>query len=171
MRRPVRQLGRSGSSLIETALIFPILILLLIGTVEMARITYTYYQLQKVMAAFARYVGTQQAVNLCDANDAQFQQAVTLALTGGIDTGGQPVVLGLQSSDFQVQVERYNATNDALEICDCSGNGCDVTQGGTAPQFLSVYLANGYPVQLRIPFVLNDPILLRPSVRMPFGGT
>lgn len=164
-------LSRRGTSLIETALIFPILILLLMGTVELARITYTYYQLQKVMAAFARYAGTQQGINLCDATDTQFQQAVTLALTGTADSGAQPTILGLQASDFQVQVERYNASTDALEVCDCSGNGCDVTQGGSEPQFLSVYLANGYTVQLRIPFIANDPIILRPSVRMPFGGT
>src|SRR5690349_17905832 len=65
----VRSPRRRGSIALETALYLPILFLLLFGTVELAKITYTYYTLQKIMASVARYAGTQQGVNFCDAGD------------------------------------------------------------------------------------------------------
>jgi len=80
-------------------------------------------------------------------------------------------VLGLQASDFRVRIERYDPTTDSLTECDCSSTGCDTSQGGSAPDFILVDLANGYPITLRIPFISQDPILLRPVVRLPFGGT
>jgi hypothetical protein len=163
--------SRKGTSLIEGAIFIPLVILLLLGMMEFGRITYTYYQLQKVMYAFARVAGTQQNINLCDANNDVLTQAVNVARTGTGESGAESVVLGLQSADFRVRIERYNPDTDSLSECDCSSDGCDTTQGGGRPDFLYVDLANGYPVTLRIPFVSPDPIILRPSVRLPFGGT
>jgi hypothetical protein len=162
---------RRGSSLIEGALFIPFVILLLLGMMELGRITYTYYQLQKIMYAFARYAGTQQGINFCEPSSEVFNQAITLARTGTSDSGAESVVLGLQAADFRVRIERYNASTDALEECDCSSNGCDTAQGGGAPNFIAVDLVNGYSVVPRIPFIPQDPIILRPRVRVPFGGT
>src|SRR5260370_13257864 len=62
----VRRTRQSGSSLLETVLVTPILILLLVGMVELARVTYTHYTLHKILYTAARYLGTQQDVNFCD---------------------------------------------------------------------------------------------------------
>ena len=65
--------SRKGTSLIEGVIFIPLVILLLLGMMEFGRVAYTYYQLQKVMYAFARQAGTQQNINLCDpANEQHF---------------------------------------------------------------------------------------------------
>ena len=49
--------------------------------------------------------------------------------------------------------------------------GCDASQGGTAPGYFVVSLANGYTVQpLFWGFSIN-PFPLQPSVTVPYGGT
>ena len=163
--------SRKGTSLIEGAIFIPLVILFLLGMMDFGRITYTYYQLQKVMHSFARIAGTQQNINLCDAGNDVLAQAIAVARTGTGDASAESIILGLQASDFRVRVERYNPESDSIAECDCSSTGCDTTQGGTSPDFIVVDLVNGYPVTLRIPYIQQDPILLRPTVRLPFGGT
>ena len=169
MRRPLQ--SRSGTSLIEGALFIPFVVLLLVGMMEAGRVTYTYYQLQKTVYSVARFAGTQQNINLCDSSNDVLTQAISLGRTGTGDAGEPSVILGLQASDFRVRVERYNVESDSIEECDCSSNGCDTSQGGSAPNYLSVDLVNGYPFTFKIPGVSNSPIILRPSVRLPFGGS
>lgn len=163
--------SRKGTSLVEGIMFIPLVILLLLGMMEFGRITYTYYQLQKIMYALARAAGTQQNINLCNAGDENLARAIAIARTGTGETGAEPVVLGLQASDFRIRIERYDPTTDSLTDCDCSSTGCDTSQGGSSPDFVLVDLSNGYPVTLRIPFIAQDPIILRPAVRLPFGGT
>ena len=163
--------SRKGTSLIEGLIFIPLVILLLLGMMEFGRIAYTYYQLQKVMYTFARQAGTQQNINLCDPGNDLLVQSIGVARTGTGDAGADTVILGLQAADFRVRVERYSADTDSLTECDCSSNGCDTSQGGSAADFIYVDLVSGYPVVLRIPFLAQDPIILRPSVRLPFGGT
>ncbi len=155
----------------EGILFIPFVILLLLGMMEFGRITYTYYQLQKMMYSFARVAGTQQNINVCDANNELVTLAINVARTGTGDGSAQPVVLGLQATDFRIRAERYNPETDSIAECDCSSNGCDTSQGGSAPDYIYVDLPNGYPVTLRIPYLSQDPILLRPAVRLPFGGS
>jgi hypothetical protein len=53
-----------GSAMIEFAIIFPILLVLFIGTVELGRLFYTYTTLAKATAVGARYLSTSRnAVN------------------------------------------------------------------------------------------------------------
>jgi len=163
--------SRQGSALIEGAMFIPLVILLLLGMMEFGRITYTYYQLQKTMYAFARVAGTQQNINVCELNNELLTQAISIARTGTGEATAESVILGLQASDFRIRAERYNVESDSIAECDCSSNGCDTSQGGSPPDYIFVDLANGYPVTLRIPFLSQDPIILRPSVRLPFGGT
>ena len=113
-------MSRRGGALIETAMLLPIVLALLLGTVELARITYTYYMLQKTMLTLARYLGTQQGVNLCDGEDPTVQSAINYALTGSTDTSENPIVPGLTPSMFQVTAERYDPTGQQLAACDCS---------------------------------------------------
>ena len=163
--------SRKGTSLIEGVLFIPFVVLLLVGMMEAGRVTYTYYQLQKIVYSVARSAGTQQNINLCDPANDVLAQSIAVGLTGTGDTGATSLVLGLQPADFRVRVERYNVDADSIEECDCSSSGCDTSQGGSAPNYIFVDLTNGYPFTFKIPGVSNSPIILRPSVRLPFGGS
>ena len=55
--------------MLETAMYLPILVALLTGIIELARVSYTYYTLHKILYAVGRYVGTQQGVNFCDGTE------------------------------------------------------------------------------------------------------
>ena len=57
---------RRSSNLLEAGMWLPIMVLLLYGTVELARVSYTYYTLHKMLYTLARLVGTQQGVNFCE---------------------------------------------------------------------------------------------------------
>lgn len=155
----------------ETALFVPVLLALLIGTVQLGRIAYTYYMLEKLMFNLARYVGTQQGVNFCDSQDATVQAAIDYSLTGQSDSSDNPIIPGLTPSMFQIRIERYDPVSQQLLVCDCSSAGCDASQGGLPPGFLVVSLTNGYPIQPVFWGFQVDPFPLRPEVRVPYGGT
>lgn len=149
----------------------PILFLLLFGTVELARITYTYYTLQKIMYSIGRNAGTQQGVNFCDSGDPSITAAKNLAITGTIDGTTDSIVANLTADMVQIRIERYNPVTGALDQCDCSVNGCDTAAGGLPPDYIVVSMPNGYPFAPHIPFIPTDPIPLRPTARVPYGGT
>jgi len=162
---------RRGSSLIESAMLLPLLFLLLFGMVELARISYTYYALNKMLTTVASYVGSRQAVNFCDEADLTVTFAKTFAITGGNDATAAPLVPNIEASSIRVGIERYDVASDSIAACECSATGCDLAQGGAAPGYVVVSLTDGYPVRLAVPFVNFEPIVLRPQVRMPYRGT
>jgi len=162
---------RSGGALLETALFVPILLALLVGTTELARVTYTYYMLEKVMYNLARYLGTEQGVNFCDGQDAVAQAAINFAVTGTTDGSGNPVVPGLTPGMVQVRIERYDPYAQQLLGCECSAAGCDPSQGGLPPDFLVVSLADGYTVRPVFWGFGVAPFQLRPSVKVPYAGS
>jgi hypothetical protein len=160
-----------GGALIESVMMMPLLLSLLIGTVELARVFYTYYTLEKVMYDLARYLGTQQGVNFCDPADASITAAENYALTGSTLSAQDPVVPGLTPAMFQIAIERYDPAAGAMTPCDCSSTGCDASQGGLPPNYIQVSLTDGYSVR---PFFWGftiDPFPLRPTVLVPYGGT
>jgi len=157
--------------LLETALFIPIMLSLLVGTVELARIIDTYYMLQKSMFTLARYLGTQQGVNFCDNQDPSIQAAINYTLTGATDSSDNPTIPGLTPSMFQVRAERYDPTTGQLSECDCSAAGCDASQGGLPPDFIAVSLTDGYTVQPLFWGFTVSLFQLRPGVRVPYGGT
>lgn len=162
---------RRGQILIETAMLIPILTLLLVGMVQIARITYIYYTLRKTVYSIARYVGTQQGVNFCDSSDATVLSAINFGLTGTTD-GTQPVfVTGLTADMISVAPLQYDIASQSIGACPCGVPGCDTANGGSAPDFITVSIPNGYLVPVRIPFLSIDPIPLKPQVKVPYGGT
>jgi hypothetical protein len=163
--------GRRGSSILESILFLPVLFLLLFGMIEFARISYTYYTLHKMMYALARYLGTQQGVNFCDEADPAVVAAKAYALTGTTDSTAVSQLPSLTASMIQIRIERYDAGTGEISECACSITGCDAGVGGLPPDFIVVSIPDGYMVQPRFPYIQVDPILLRPQVRMPFGGT
>ena len=72
---------------------------------------------------------------------------------------------------IDVRAERYDAVTGNLDQCVCSSVGCDASSGGQPPDFIVVSMPDGYPFAPHIPFIPTDPILLRPMVRVPYGGT
>ena len=166
-----RTTGRRGSALLETAMLVPVLATLVTGTIEIGRVTYTYSMLQRVMYNLARYASTQQGVNFCDDQDPAVLAAINYGLTGTSDSSDNPVVPGLTPGMFQVRAERYDPNSQRVVACDCSAAGCDASQGGLPPGFIVVSLTNGYMVHPVFFGFAVDPFPLRPSVRVPYGGT
>ena len=162
---------RRGSVIVEAAMVIPVLLYLFLGLVEFARVGYTYFTAQKMLYTFARYVGTKQGVNLCDISDLSIIQAKNLALTGTTDNSQDPIIPGLSADSIQVRVERLDPASGEIGQCDCSAEGCDAAQGGRPPDFITARFSEGVSVRLRLPLLPTDPIILRPQVRIPYGGT
>lgn len=163
-------MSRRGSTTVETILFLPLLLLLLMGTIELGRLTYTYYSIYKMLYALARQAGTAQGANFCDEEDSVLQSVKNFVLTGTQEAGGEPLIRELTPDRVQIRIERYNPETGELAECQCGVPGCDTAQGGLAPDSIVVTLPDGYPFQLRIPYLNLSPILLRPQVRVPFGG-
>jgi hypothetical protein len=162
---------RRGTAAIESALLLPVLFVLLLGSIEVARVTLVFFSLQKILYTAARFVGTQQGVNFCDDTDAIVVAAKNYAISGSTDNSGQPYLPNLTAEMIEFRIERLNTESASLDQCDCSITGCDAASGGRSPDFLVVSIPEGYPVRLVIPGLPSDPIPLRPQVRIPFGGT
>lgn len=166
-----RRANQSGGALLETALMVPVLTALLVGSISVARLTYTYYMLEKVMYNFARYLGTQQGANFCDAEDPVMVAATNYALTGTTDSSDNPVIPGLTPAMFQVRAERFDAASQQMVLCECSAAGCNAAEGGLPPGFIVVSLVDGYTVAPTFWGFQVSPFPLRPRVRVPYGGT
>ncbi len=167
----MRRHTQRGGFLLENAMFMPILLLLLFGMIELAKVTWTYYSLQKTLYTVARYVGTQQGVNFCDDSDAIVSAAKNLAVTGTSDGSTEPIIRNLTIDQIQVRLERFTAESSEIGECECSAEACDTANGGRAPDYIVVTIPNGYPITLTIPNLPLDPIMLRPRVRVPFLGT
>jgi hypothetical protein len=162
---------KQGQALLETALYLPFLFLFLFGTIELGKVVYTYFALQKALYSIGRLAATAQGIDLCNTGDPILAGIENVVLTGSSDGQGTPIIQGLAATDIQIRVERFDPVNNVLTICDCSVSGCDTNAGGLAPDFIVISLANGYPVAPVFPLFHVDPFPLRPQIRMPFGGT
>ena len=166
----MKRQAQRGSTLLESVLFLPILFMLLFGMVEVARITWTYFTLQKILYVIGRYAATQPGVNFCDAADPILADAKNLALRGIGDATGDPQLPNLTAELIQVRLERVQTDNPALADCECSAIGCDNAQGGRGPDFIVVSVIDGYSVRTNIPFVPSETFPLRPVVRIPYGA-
>ena len=163
---------RRGGSVLEIALFVPILFTLLVGMVQIGKITYVYYTLRKTLYTMGRFVAAQQGVNFCDEADAAVLAAKNFALSGNSSEESTDTLLPALTPDLiTISVERYDPESGVPVACECSVTGCDTANGGGSPNFVVVTIPNGYEVNPRIPFLTLDPILLRPQVRVPYGGT
>jgi len=119
-----------GSSTVELAIIFPILLLLFVGTAELGRLFYTYTTLSKATAVGARYLSTSR--NVVNGTATEKTNAKTEAknlVVCGIKSisatacnGQTPVVPGLTTAN--------------VLICDNFSTPCSpVLAGGTIKYF------------------------------------
>jgi hypothetical protein len=156
---------------LEAILFVPVVVTLMMGMVEIGKVTYIYYMLRKAVYTVATYVAAQQGVNFCDAADASVAAAKQFALSGTTDAGATSFLPSLTPEMIQVRIERLEISSGSLVECDCSSTGCDSSIGGRSPDFIVVSIPDGYNVTPRIPFAPLIDIPLRPAVRVPFGGT
>jgi Flp pilus assembly protein TadG len=163
---------RRGGAVLEIALFVPLLMTLLVGMIQIGKVTYVYYTLKKTLYTAGRFVSAQQGVNFCDEADAAVLAAKNFALSGNSSEEATDTLLPALTADMiTVSIERYDPQSGVPVACDCSVAGCDAANGGGPPDFVVVSIPNGFEVNPRIPFVTLDPILLRPIVRVPYGGT
>ena len=161
-----------GASVLEIALFVPILVTLLVGMIQIGKITYVYYTLRKTLYTMGRFVSVQKGVNFCDDADLTILAAKNFALNGlSSDDGTDPILPALTTDMVSVSIERIDPSSGVPVACDCSVTGCDTAAGGGSPDFVVVTIPDGFQVNPRIPFLTLDPILLRPLVRVPYGGT
>ena len=159
--------GRSGNAVLEVALWMPVLFLLISGVIQFGKLTYLDYVLNKIVYTAARNVATAQNLNLCDDADPTLGGAITAAITD--PSTGQPLIANLTSEMLVVTMQCADSTG-ALGTCNVQGcQGVQVPP--QRPDYVTVAFANGYRVQLRIPYILLDPVLLHPSATAPFGGS
>jgi Flp pilus assembly protein TadG len=155
----MRRRANSGNMAIEAAMLIPIFLLLIVGTVQLGKVTYEYYTLKKIVWAAARQLSVQQGINFCDlANDATAQAAINLAVN---DATGTPIIANVTT--LNVAVECADATGVMAPCVGCP-------DANPQPGFLLVTLPAGYDVQVRIPFLSPIPITLNPYALAPFGG-
>jgi Flp pilus assembly protein TadG len=159
---PVTRRGERGNTIVEMAILTPVMVMLLIGMVQFAEITYTYYTLRKIVYSTASYLSSQQGVDFCGGADPEIAAAINVGLTGTTD-GSQPAIVGGLTADM-IQVTAEDSGGPYA--------GCGFTVAPAPPAFITVSIPNGYPFQIFIPFFPTfDPIALKPQVKTPYGGT
>ncbi len=114
-----------GSSMVELALVFPLLLLLFAGTAELGRLFYTYTTLAKATKIGARYLSTSRdATSSNSTNVANAKLAAkSLVVCGFTDcTNKTPIVAGLTTAN--------------IDICDSFSVPCaPPIAGGTVRHF------------------------------------
>ena len=161
--------ARKGGMTVEVALWLPVLFLLIGGLIQFGKITYIYYSLQKTMHTAASYLAVQSGVNFCpDASDPTIAAAIEFAITGATDGGGTAAITGLTSDMIAVTTQCIDPVTQTLG--DCAVSGCGAPAGAQRPDFLTVTIPNGYMIQPRIPYLLVDPIPLKPKAVVAYQG-
>lgn len=99
-----------GSSIIELAIVFPILLILFVGTAELGRLFYTYTTLAKASDVGARYLSTSR--NVVNGTATEITTAKTearnLVVYGCINRGvapcstAPPIVVGLTTANVNI---------------------------------------------------------------------
>jgi Flp pilus assembly protein TadG len=111
-----------GSSTIELAILFPILMILFVGTAELGRLFYTYTTLSKATAVGARYLSTSRnAVNGTATEKTNARNEVRNLVVCGIKStsttacnGQTPVVPGLTTANVLICDNYSTACSPAL---------------------------------------------------------
>jgi Flp pilus assembly protein TadG len=163
MRRKSR-----GSVALETAIFFPVMLLLIVGMIQFGKITYTYYALRNTVYTAARYLAVQRGTNFCDPADPNITAALNFAVTGTTDGSGASLITNLTPDMLLVSTECI--VNGAVGTCDTSGCGISPSLAAR-PDYVAVTIPNGYVMTPKLPYITLTPISFSPSALVPFGGT
>ncbi len=164
----MRRRRTKGNMILEAALWIPVLVLLVVAMIQFGKITYMYYTLQEdhvfggalhLRAAGHRLLRSRRRQH---PGRHQFRRH---------RPEHRPAHHRCLTADmFTVTTECADPNNPgALGACDTSG--CGGALGAQRPDYVVVSIPSGYQVTFRIPLLNPVPILLTPSVTIPFGGT
>jgi Flp pilus assembly protein TadG len=140
--------GRSqerGQSLLEFAMVLPVLLLLAIGTIEFGRAYYHYNTLSKAVRQGARYM------SMHSYSGAEQTRAKRMAIYGNANGTGSPCLPGLTIGNITI-TER--------------GGG---TTASTPPAWVQVSIT-GYTFQSMFPRIVPISAPLAPAVEMRYVG-
>ena len=140
--------GRSqerGQSLLEFAMVLPVLLLLAIGTIEFGRAYYHYNTLSKAVRQAARYM------SIHEYSSAERTNASRMAIYGNIAGSGSPCLPGL--------------TTGNIVITPRNGG----TSSTTPPEWVKVSVT-GYTFQSMFPRIVPISAPLTPGVEMRYVG-
>ncbi len=155
----------------ESLLLIPMLVLLFVGAMEIGKITLTYFTLHKALRGAAGMATQLRGADFCNGEDAQLTALKSFVVLGPAGDAANPIVRDLTSDRIVVTPERADTATGEIGECGCGGpEGCLLSEGGRQPEFLALSIDGGYSYTPRIPFRTLDPILLRPHVRVPYGG-
>jgi Flp pilus assembly protein TadG len=157
--------SKRGNTILEVAVLTPVIAMLLVGMTQIAQITWIYYTLRKAVYTTATYLSNQQGVNFCDPGDPAIAAAISFGVTGTTDSSQPAVVDGLTAGMIQVTPEAFDSAAQAIGTYPCGNTS-------SAPDYIVVSIPDGYPVRPVIPFFsVIDTIALKPRVKVPYGGT
>jgi hypothetical protein len=145
---------------------------ILAGTVQLARIFYTYHTLQKAVRGGAALLSRSSSVNYCDAADTTLVGAKNFIVFGNLQGVGTEILPGLADL-IEIVPERQIPQTTGVDQCMCAtgdADSCDTSGGGRPPDFVVVNLGSGFPLQLPFAYVSLATINLKVSVRMPVTG-
>jgi len=121
-----------GNSMIECAIVLPVLLLLFVGAAEVGRLFYTYTTLAKATKVGARYISTSRlATGTATDRTAVSNEAKNLVVCGFIDCTGQTAItpglttsnvaitlptVGVNPTFVRVQITGYSFTTGAFNL-------------------------------------------------------
>ena len=160
-----------GQASVETVFLIPLLLMLLFGAYQLARVFYVYHTLQKALRGGAGLLARSSNVNYCDTADQMLADARNFIVYGNIQGTGEPIVTGLTPDMIQVFPERVVAGSTTVIQCLCGEeDSCDIATGGRPPDYVTVNLGGGFPLEVPFPYVRFGTLNLQVSVRMPVTG-
>ena len=165
LRKTVKR--EDGSSIIELAIVFPILLVLFVGIAELGRLIYTYTTLAKATKTGARYLSTSRNVTKGDTDEiaAAKEEARSLVVCGYLDcTNKPPIVPGLTTAKvticdnysvpctpvipagpikyFRVEITDYPYTPGVWNLETMAGGGSSTIYFSLSPNTEMRYMSN-----------------------------
>jgi hypothetical protein len=145
--RRYRQSGQSGQSLMEFAIVLPLLLLIAFGIIEFGRAYYQYNTLSKAIRNGARYMSFHPYDNT---NISNAQNMVVYGQTSG---GSTPVLPGLTPSMISVTPSGGTPPYDPIN----------------PPQSVTVAVVN-YPFNSLVPGIISLNVTFSPQVMFRYVG-
>jgi len=157
----IRRLSRkqNGSSTVELAIVFPILLLFFVATAELGRLFYTYTTLAKATKVGARYLSNSKDFTLADTAEDVSLRAKSLVVCGYEDcTGKTPIVAGLAAPGnvnvtlftrtegtslvryVTVEIQGYNYPKGIFTIAGVTGSADNVFYKALTPKTTMRYM-------------------------------
>ena len=136
--------GEDGSSIIELAIVFPVLLLLFAGTAELGRLFYTYSTLARATEVGARYLSMSRDAVSADATKVAAAKlaAQSLVVCGYTNCAGKtPIVAGLSPATnvkvtlpatgaivkyVKVEIQGYNYQPGVFNLAGLTGKANSV---------------------------------------------